>query len=84
MQKATSPTWDHLKLLLFVVFLAELVLLFLAILFGRNIGYHLAMKACFWFGVIVAACFLFIILGNILVIGCSKISQLIQKRNSAL
>jgi hypothetical protein len=80
MRKGLSPTWDYFKLVLFVVFLAELVLLLLGIIFGRILGYHLTMIACFWLGIILAACFALIVLGNVLLIAGSKIIRLIQNK----
>ena len=83
MQRVTNPTWDYFKLFLFVVLLAELVLLFSAIIFGRVLGYDLTISACFWLGVIVAGCFGVIILGNVLMIACIRLFQLIRKRAGA-
>jgi len=73
LEKETNPTWDYFKLLLFVLFLAELALFFMAIIFGRLIGYDWALIACVWLGVIVAACFLLIVLINLLVVFYQKI-----------
>jgi hypothetical protein len=80
MRKNSSPTWDYFKLVLFVVFLAELVLFLLAIFFGRILGYDLTMAACFWLGIILAACFALIVLGNVLLIAGSKLMRLIQDK----
>lgn len=80
MQRVTNPTWDYSKLFLFVVLLAELVLLFSAIIFGRVLGYDLTISACFWPGVIVAGCFGVIILGSVLMIACIRLYQLIRKK----
>jgi hypothetical protein len=80
MRKGSNPTWDYFKLVLFVVFLAELVLFLLAIFFGRILGYDLTMAACFWLGMILAACFALIVLGNVLLIVGTKLIWLIQNK----
>lgn len=80
MEKETNPTWEYFKLLIFVIFLIELVLLLTAIIFGRLLGYKLALTACFWLGIIVAACFALIISANLTVIFFSKLFLNIRKR----
>jgi hypothetical protein len=81
MRKGSNPTSDYFKLVLFVVFLAESVLFLLAIIFGRILGYVLTMIACFWLGIILAACFGFalIVLGIVLPIAGTKLIRLIQR-----
>lgn len=79
MHKGYHQSWDYFKLLLFVVFLAELVLLLLGVIFGRILGYDLTMIACFWLGIILAACFALIVIGNVLLIAGIKLIQLIKK-----
>ena len=81
MEKETNPTWEYFRLLLFVLFLIELVLFFLAIIFGRILGYDLAFVSCFWFGVIIAGCFTIIVLFNMLVILFHKILRMIMKKS---
>jgi hypothetical protein len=76
--KKTHPTWDHFKLLLFVLLLIESVLFFTAIIFGRLLGYDLAFIVCFWFGIIVAGCYALIVLSNLLVIACAKLFRVIR------
>jgi hypothetical protein len=83
-RKSRNATLDYLKLVLFVVFLAELVLLSLAVIFGRVIGYDLTLRASFWLGVIVAGCFALIILGNFLVIALVKVLKLMKGRSSGV
>jgi hypothetical protein len=80
MRKGSNPTWDYFKLVLFVVFLAELVLFLVGIIFGRIPGYDLTMIACFWLGIILAACFALIVRGNVLLIAGSKLIRLIQNK----
>ncbi|MBW1788135.1 MAG: hypothetical protein JRK53_16170 [Deltaproteobacteria bacterium] len=79
MKKASNPTWDHFRLLLFVLFLGELVLLFMAAIFGRIIGYDGTFAACFWIGVVVAGCFTVIVCLNLVEIGLCKIYRIITK-----
>ena len=81
-RKSSNPTLDYFKLLLFVVFLAELVLLLLAIIFGRVIGYDLTLKASFWLGIILAGCFAFVIFGNLLAIAAVKALKILRRRKS--
>jgi hypothetical protein len=80
MRKNSSPTWDYFKVVIFVVFLAEMVLFLIGIIFGRILDYDLTMVACFWLGVILAACFSLIVLGNVLLIAGSKLIRLIQNK----
>ena len=80
MRKSSNPTWDYFKLVLFIVFLAELVLFLVGIIFGRILGYDLTMIACFWLGIILAACFALIVLGNVLLIVGTKLIWLIQNK----
>ena len=65
MKKTTNPVLDHFKLLLFILLLCELVIFFAALLFGKVLGYALTLTACFWLGTVIAACFFFIVLGNL-------------------
>jgi len=80
LKKETNPTWDYFKLLLFVLFLIELILFFIAIIFGRVLGYDLALTACFWLGVIIAACYALIALSNVLVIISHKLFRMNIKK----
>jgi len=68
MERLTNPTWDHFKILLFVLFLIEFVLLSMALIFGRLLGYGATLTACFWLGVIVAGCYASLVLANVLII----------------
>jgi hypothetical protein len=73
LEKEGNPTWAHFKLLLFVIFLAELLLLLMALIFGRLIGFRTTLTFCFWFGIILAGCFGLIVFGNLMVIMSQKI-----------
>ena len=79
MKKKTNPPWDYFKLLIFVVCLIELVLFLIAMIFGRLFGYQLTIIACFWLGVIVAACFAVIVFANLTIIGFNKLRLKIKK-----
>ena len=84
MEKNTNPTWDHFKLVLFVVFLSELVVFFMAIIFGKAIGYDLTMEACFWFGAVLAGCFALIVLGNLALIALLRVFRLVKEKSRGL
>ena len=68
MKKKSNPACEHFKLLLFVLFLGELILFLIALIFGRLFGYRLTFATCFWFGVIVALCYAMILGANLGVI----------------
>jgi len=72
LKKKTNPICEYFKLLIFIVFLIELALFIIAILFGRLFGYQLTIMACFWLGVIVTACFAVIVFANLTIIGFNK------------
>ena len=79
MKKKPNPTWEHFKLLLFVLFLCELILFLIALLFGRLFGYKLTFATCFWFGVIVALCYAMIVGANLGVIIFQMLYSKIKK-----
>ena len=84
--KKTTPTWEYFKLILFILFLCELVLLLTALIFGRVFGYKLTLATCFWFGVIVAFCCAMIVCANLGTIALqviySKINNWIRNKAS--
>jgi hypothetical protein len=80
MERLTNPTWDHFKILLFVLFLIELVLLSMALIFGRLQGYGATLRACFWLGVIVAVCYASLVLANVLLIVFHKLFIRLRRR----
>jgi high-affinity Fe2+/Pb2+ permease len=85
MKKQTSPTWQHVKLVLFALGLMELFLFFLAVIFGREVGYAAAFRACAWFGAIIIVIFAFIMLINAIMIGIEKMygfSRTRRKKNA--
>jgi hypothetical protein len=78
-KRKTDPTWEHFKLLLFILFLCELVLFLIALIFGRVFGYTLTLASCFWFGIIVALCFAMIVGTNLGVISLQMLYSKIVK-----
>jgi hypothetical protein len=78
-KKKFNPTWEHFTLLLFILFLCELILLLTALIFGRIFGYKLTLTACFWFGVIVALCYAMIVCANLGAIYLQKICSMIKR-----
>jgi hypothetical protein len=52
----------------------------MAVLFGGLLGYDWTLAACFWLGLIVAACFALIVVGNFLVILGGNLIRAIMKR----
>ena len=66
--RKANPTWEYYKSIVFVLFLIELLLCFIGIIFGGVLGHKTTLTACFWLGVIVAAVFVSIALANLAVI----------------
>ena len=64
--KQHNPTWEHIKLYMWVILIFELLLFCLALVFGKNTDFGLAFSACFWTRLILAAVFLSILLLNLL------------------
>ena len=81
MNKNANPIWDYFTLLLFVLFLAELVLFIVAIIFGRLIGYDRTLTACLWIGILLAGCFALIVAGNLVFILFQRIYVRILRKN---
>ncbi len=64
--KKYNPTWEHIKLFIWVILIFELLLFCLALAVGKNAGFAFAFRVCFWLGLIIAAVFLSIFLLNFL------------------
>lgn len=79
MKKESNPTWDYYKLILYVLFLAELVPFAMAVIFGRIVGYKLAFIAFLWIGSAIAGCFLLVVLFNLLTIFACRIFKRLKK-----
>jgi len=68
LEKTRNPTWEYLKLIIFVLFLGEFFLFLIAMIFDRSLGYRLTLTASFLLGVILAAVFASIFFANLAVI----------------
>jgi len=68
LEKHTNSTWEYFKSIMFVLFLVELFLFLVTIIFGRSLGHEFVTPICFWLGVIVAAVFASIIVANLTVV----------------
>lgn len=64
MEKKIHPLLLHFQSIGFVVVLFELFLFFIAVIFGRLLGYKFTFIACLCIGIIVAIIFLSIIALN--------------------
>ena len=65
--------WGGTIILLFVLFLIELVIFFMALIFGRLLGYGATLRACFWLGFIVAVCYASLVFANVFIILFQKL-----------
>jgi len=84
MEPKHHPLRDYFKLVLFVIGWMELFLLLFGLLFGGVLGYKNALTVCFWFGVLLLAVFLSIILANLLWIGILELyDRILRKKNDA-
>ena len=63
-----SHSLEHLKTLLFVIVMAEVVVLCLAVMVGAVVGYRLSFVAHFWIGALVVVTFLSLVLANVALI----------------
>jgi sugar phosphate permease len=78
LKSQSSPTRDYFKQLVFVLLLIALTLFFIALIFGRVLGYRLTLSACFWFGVVVAGCAGLLVSVNAAVIVLKKLISTIK------
>ena len=60
-----NPTWEHIKLLVWVILIIEVLILCMALAAGRITGYQYSFKICFWLGLLVAVVFLSILALNL-------------------
>lgn len=82
MEKKQNSAWEYVKSIIFVLFLAELFLFFIAIIFGPALGHRFTLTACFGLGILLAAIFASIFLANLTVVFlCDKHSR-IKKKNA--
>ena len=61
-----NPTWEHIKLLAWVILLFQLLLFCIALAVGRHTDIRFALSICLWLGLIVSAVFVSIFLLNLL------------------
>ena len=61
-----NKTWEYCEQLLFVFVLIGIVLLLLAIIFGRHVGFKTALTASLYLGAVVAGIFLVIFSLNLI------------------
>lgn len=64
-QKKHNPAWEHIKLLIWVILIFELLLFCLALAVGKSTDFGFAFNVCLWLGLIVAIVFLSILLLNV-------------------
>lgn len=79
MTRRNQPVWNHIKIILWVILLFELIVFGLAFLFGRYLGYRRAFIVCLWIGAIIGACFLAIFVLNLLEIPLRWIYRSLHK-----
>jgi len=79
MIRRNQPVWDHIKLILWVVLLFELIVFGLAFLFGRYLGYRRVFIVCISIGTIIGGIFLAIFLLNLLEILLRRIFRKLRK-----
>ena len=67
--KHHNPTWEHIKLFVWVILIFELLLFCLALVVGKNTDVGFAFNVCLWLGLTIAVVFLSILLLNLLGVG---------------
>jgi hypothetical protein len=77
--KKHNPTWEHIKLYIWVILIFELLLFCLALVFWKNTDFSLAFNVCFWMGLIIAVVFLSILLLNLLGIATFSFGERLKK-----
>ncbi len=81
MKAEINQTTEQLKLYLFVVFLIEILLLSLSLVGGRFLGYKTALLVGMGIGIVVAACFLLILITNVGAIGIKKVVERLGRKH---
>jgi len=59
-----NQAWEQIKNYLWILLMAEYVILFVGLIFGRSVGYQNTLIVSFVFGVFIACCFLSVICFN--------------------
>jgi len=80
LEKKNHPLILHFQSVGFVIGLFELFLLFIAVIFGRLLGYKFTFIACLCIGIMVAIIFLSIIILNVAAIFIHHIYYLLVKK----
>ena len=55
MEKETKKKWDQIKLFLWIIFIFNVLIFFLAIIFGNNVGYILSLKGHFLLAALITS-----------------------------
>ena len=77
-----SPSWDQIKLYLWVIFLFECVIFGLFLIFSISQGFYWSIFiAALWIGLFIAICFIAIILLNLVFIIIIKIFKIRKKES---
>jgi hypothetical protein len=80
MDKFTKELIEHFLEVAWAFFLVFLLLVSLAVTFGRAVGYDATFWVCLGFASLVAAIFAVIVLGHLLCIGVAAIRGHLKKR----
>jgi ABC-type transport system involved in multi-copper enzyme maturation permease subunit len=80
MTRKLNHTAEQIKLYFFVVFLVELFLFSISLAGGRFLGYKTALLVGVGIGVVIAVCFVMIILSNVALIGIQKVIERMIKK----
>jgi cupin 2 domain-containing protein len=81
MEKPANPTFQHIRLVMFALGLIILFLAFLALVFGPQVGYGIALQVCGGLAAIVAVVFGVILLVNLVGIGFGKLFFRPKRKN---
>ena len=81
MGKFVKEVFEHLLEVAWALFLVFLLLVALAGIFGRAVGYEITLWVCLGFTMVVAAIFAVIFLGNLLCIGVAAIYRRLSNRH---
>ena len=80
----TNRTWEYYEEFLFVFFGVGFILLLLAIIFGRHIGFKSALTTCFYFWLIVAAVFFTIFSLNLIYVFSKRLLKMSKNNKNQL
>jgi low affinity Fe/Cu permease len=80
MARKLSHTAEQIKLYFFVVFLIELFLFSISLAGGRFLGYKTALFVGAGIGIVIAVCFVMIIISNVALIGIQRVIQRMIKK----